>query len=171
MKLGKKGKIVACIVIGCFLVPFVFSGLFNIIQGIILMNKGSENAVALIVFGALFAIVALVIGGIAIASILLSKDVESPLNSRDRLYNKGMLMKATVGNVVEEPGTNLSKVFCYYEDKAINKVYRFISDTFSNNDVAFFREGMELDVYVNPHNENDYYVAIEHVGVTPVRQK
>lgn len=169
MKLGKKGKKIACIVIGCFLIPFVFSGLINIIQGIVLMNKGSENAVALIVFGALFAIVALVIGGIAIISILFSKDVESTLNSREILYGKGKLMQATVGNVVEEPGTNLSKVFCYFEDKTTNKVYRFISNTFSNSDAAFFREGMELDVYVNPHNENDYYVAIEHVGVTPVK--
>lgn len=108
------------------------------------------------------------IGGVVIATILNSHDAQSTIPKKERLYKKGLLMKATVGNVVEEPGTNLSRVFCYYEDKDINRMYRFISDTFSNTDVAFFAEGMELDVYVNPHDGNDYYVAIEDVGVTPV---
>lgn len=168
MKLGKNGKKIAAIITGCFLTPFIFSGLSALIEGIVLYNKGKENAIGLIIFGALFTIGALIIGSIVIVSILFSK-TESSITTKERLYGKGKLMQATVGNVVEEPGTNLSKVFCYFEDKATNKVYRFISDTFSNSDAVYFREGIQIDVYVNPHNENDYYVAIEHLGVTPVK--
>lgn len=167
MKLRIKSKKFPCIVTGCFLTPFALSGLSCLIEGIILYNKGNEKSVMLIVFGAMFMIGTLAIGGVVIASILKSHN-KSTITAKERLYKKGVLMKATVGNVLEEPGTNLSRVFCYYEDKDRNKMYRFISDTFSNTDVIFFAEGMELDVYVNPHNKDDYYVAIEDAGVTPV---
>ena len=167
MKVGKKGATVVCIVIGCLLTPFVFSGIFNIIQGIVLMNKGSEDAIGLIVFGALVLIFALIIGGALISSLLFSKDKVSTMTTKERLYGKGKLMQATVGNVIAEG--NYSKVFCYYEDKHLNRVYRFLSEDFNSYDAGYFREGMQIDVYVNPHDENDYYVAIEHVGVTPVK--
>ena len=132
------------------------------------MNKEKEGAVALIVFGAVFVIGALMIGGIAILSLLFSKDPDTT-TAKERLYGKGKLLQATVGNVVAEPGTNYSKVFCFYEDKSLNRVYRFVSEDFNSCDAVYFREGMQIDVYVDPKKENDYYVAIEHVGVTPVK--
>ena len=91
------------------------------------------------------------------------------MTTKDRLYGKGKLMQATVGNVIAEG--NYCKVFCYYEDKHLNRMYRFISEDFNSCDAVYFREGMQIDVYVNPHNANDYYVAIEQVGVTPCEIK
>lgn len=168
MKKSKKRKTVPAIITACFLTPFIISGITSIIEGIICINKGVENAVVLLVFGVFVLIFISIIGAVFIVSFLCPKDHTSTMTSKERLYGKGKLMQATVGNVMAEPGTNYSKVYCYFEDANLNKFYRFVSGPFDNCDAMFFREGMLLDVYVNPHNENDYYVAIEDVGATPV---
>ena len=168
MKKNKKRKTVPAIITGCFLTPFIISALVSIVEGIIYINKGVENAVVLLVFGFFVLIFVSIIGAVFIVSFLCPKDPTSSMTVKERLYGKGKLMQATVGNVMAETGTNYSRVFCYYEDTNLNKFYRFVSGPFENSDAMFFREGMLLDVYVNPHNENDYYVAIEHVGATPV---
>lgn len=173
---GKKvGRIIAAIFFFNIIGSIVLQGIGTLVFTIIAYNKNGDIVPYMIVTGIFEIIIPLGIG-VLIGYLLFKSDKGKNTNAKDiiRIKEKGEVVRANVVNVAEDKAVGAyntngySRLFCTYEDVATNKVYRFVSEKFVSADSIYVREGMLVDVYVNPRDEHDYYVALESIGITPV---
>lgn len=115
-------------------------------------------AIISIAFGAMFIIAALIFL-IIIINVLMKKS-----NGTKYLLKKGRLLRGSVESIAPEQNTygntGFYKVFCTYTDPSNNNIYRFVSDSISEQDAAYVTEGMPVDIYVNRKNYREHYVDL-----------
>lgn len=119
----------------------------------------SDMGIFVIVFGAIFMIVPICIGIGVIHGMVKTKD------RAGYIKKKGEQLRAVIEDIVEEPhsgygGTKLYRVFCTYEDIERNTIYRFVSDPVGDEVTISLSPGMNIPVFVNKRDYNDYYVDL-----------
>lgn len=119
----------------------------------------SGMGIFLIVFGAVFMLIPIVVGIVIIHGMIKEKD------GINYIKKKGVQLRAVIADIVEEPhlgydGTKMYRVFCTYDDAERNTIYRFVSDPVGDEVTILLSPGMIVPVFVNKKNYNEYYVDL-----------